>query len=195
MKLLENVTWQDVFQGWEAREALNPGWIKCAQEKGWPNWQAWRSFNASQFQAETRSWQRFVFESPMEEIPNMLLGPYESWQRHFEVKNQANFAELLQIPQVQKRFLEETRIQEMVDALPFTTEWIGLIREDSGKIVCLDGHHRATAFTLAKQQGRRLDFKNIQLTIALALLPTKECDLLERMRLRGTAKTPPKQPE
>lgn len=68
----------------------------------------------------------------------------------------------------------------MIKNLPFVTEFIGLVREDNRKIVCIDGHHRATAIAIAKKQGKQINFeKNI--TIALVHLKKDEIFLLDEL--------------
>lgn len=77
----------------------------------------------------------------------------------------------------------------MIDDFPAPTEFIGLIRQDSDKIVCLEGHHRAVAVALAKRQGKEIDFKEGAF-IALAELPATEISILDQILKRGTSKNP-----
>lgn len=81
VKFIKEITWTEVFEGWRSREANNPGWIKTATEiKGWPDWESWRKFTASQIGAENHSWELYEFTDPMSEVPEMLVGPYGGWQ-------------------------------------------------------------------------------------------------------------------
>ncbi|HNW56047.1 MAG TPA: hypothetical protein PKN62_03190, partial [bacterium] len=66
--------------------------------------------------------------------------------------------------------------------------FIGLIRKDTNKIVCIDGHHRATTITLANKQNKIINFSQTPVTIALAELAIDECQLLDKMLERGTKK-------
>src|SRR3989344_9174680 len=178
MKFKKDTSWEDVFSGWRDREANNPGWIECATKiKGWPNWESWRRFTASQIEAENRDWQIFEFSNPMEEIPQMLIGPYSSWQSRVTNKNMTTFEDLLNIPEQYKHFNKHAGVLSILNGLPFTTEFIGLVREDLDKVVCLEGCHRATAFTLAKKQGKQINFSNTPITIALTHLVVKDCPL------------------
>ena len=62
MKFNRETTWEDTFEVWRKQEANNPGWIECATKvKGWPNWECWRRFVASQIKAEQRKWRIFDF--------------------------------------------------------------------------------------------------------------------------------------
>ena len=192
VKLIKNTTWEKVFAEWRAHEANNPGWIHCATKiKGWPDWESWRRFTAKQIDAENRPWKIYEFTNPMEEIPAMLIGPYSSWQSRVVNKNSTTFEELLDIPEQYEHFSKHKGVLSILAGLPFTTELIGAVREDLNKIVCLEGHHRATAIALAKKQKVRIDFKGNPITIALTNLQISDCLLLDAISKRGTAKNPP----
>jgi hypothetical protein len=189
MKFIQNTTWPEVFEGWRAREANNPGWIECATKiKGWPDWEAWRAFTARQIDAASRDWKFFQFTDPLDEIPDMLVGPYSGWQKRVANKNQTTFSELLEIPAQNEEFSRHSGILNILNGLPFATELIGIVRKDRNKIVCLDGHHRATAIALAKKKGQMIDFSETLITIALTELAAEECSLLDSVLLRGTTK-------
>lgn len=191
MKFIKNTTWPEVFESWRQKEASNLDWIECATKiKGWPDWESWRSFTAQQISAENREWKIFEFTNPTEEIQKMLVGPFSSWQSGVLNKNKTTFEELLKIPEQYERFSKHSYVLSILNGLPFSTELIGLVRKDINKIVCIEGHHRATAIALAKKQRRRLDFTNTPITIALAELNVEECQLLDKISQRGTSKKP-----
>lgn len=189
MELVRSTVWSEVFEGWRQREAFNPAWVRCATEvKGWPDWQSWRGFTASQIGAEGRKWQIFRFTDPLEEIPQMLLGPYSGWQSKVSRKNSISFREMLEDEGQREFFRRHEGVQRILQGLPFTTEFIGLVREDVNKIVCLEGHHRAVAFVLAFMEQKKMDFSGCAVTIALASLPVEECPILDKVLERGTSK-------
>ena len=190
MKFVRDITWEEVFEGWRAREAQNQGWIACAKEKGWSDWEQWRRFTASSIDAQNRSWKLFVFDDPMQEISSMLIGPYTGWQSRVENKNRTTFEDFLSSKSQFSYFSTHKGVASIVDGLPFSTEFIGVVRKDINKIVCLDGHHRATATALLLKQGRRVNFDEVKVTIALAELPENECTILDEMVKRGTSKHP-----
>ncbi len=171
------------------REASNPGWIECATKiKGWPDWESWRSFTAKQIDAENRKWQIFEFSNPMEEIPAMLIGPYSNWKSRVANKNNTTFEELLNNHEQYEHFSKHNGILSILNGLPFATELIGLVRKDLNKVVCLEGHHCATAIALAKKQGRQIDFINTPITIALTDLSVDDYQLFNAILERGTSK-------
>lgn len=193
MKPLTPTTWPKIFKSWKQREAKNPAWIHCATKiKGWPNWESWRQHSASQIKANQRKWQIHEFTDPFNEIPAMLVGPYSGWQSKLPQKNVSSFQELLEIPEQYQQLNKNDLVTSLIDCLPFTTEFIGILREDLNKIVCLEGHHRATAIALAQKQGKNIDFSKVKITIALANLPKNQIHLLDEMLKRGSsAKIPP----
>ncbi|HNW55823.1 MAG TPA: hypothetical protein PKN62_01970, partial [bacterium] len=99
MKFIKNTTWPEIFKNWRIREADNSSWVECATKiKGWPDWESWRSFTAQQIKATKHDWKIYQFENPLEEIPNILIGPYSSWQSSTTNENKITFQELLSIP-------------------------------------------------------------------------------------------------
>lgn len=192
MRYIQDTIWEQVFAGWRDREATNPGWIEVATKiKGWPDWESWRRFSASLFKAETLDWQIFTFDNPMEEIPTMLVGPYTGWQSRHPAANNFTFSEMLDLPEQYNFWGNNSTIIRLISDFPAPTEFIGLVREDNQKIVCIEGHHRATAVAVAKKQGAPINFK-INPTIALATLPLAELNSLDIMRKRGSTKDMPK---
>ncbi len=191
MEFLRDTNWQEVFEGWRDREASNPGWIECATKvKGWPDWESWRSFTAGQIDAAHRDWEMFQFTDPMQEIPEILLGPFSGWQSRVTNKNQTTFKELLEIPEQYEEWSKHTRVLSIMNGLPFATDLIGILRKDIDKIVCLEGHHRATAIALARKQGKQIDFSHTPVTIALTELLPEDSNLLDEILKRGTSKNP-----
>jgi hypothetical protein len=189
MRFLSATTWEEVFERWKKREAVNPDWVRCATEiKGWDDWESWRRFLASQFGADRRTWDTYEFENPLDEIPKMLVGPFSSWQSEFDEVNKYSFNDLVNLPCTFSGSKKFEVAQKIADGFPFETEFIGLIRDDNSKIVCLDGHHRATAFALAKKREARVDFTGVKITIALARLGEQEVWVLDEMLKRGSSK-------
>lgn len=188
MKLIKTTTWDQVFQDWQTREGTNPDWIKCATAvKGWPDWKSWRGFTAQQLRAPEREWRIYKFTNPLTEIPEMLVGPSRSWQTGLMEKNTTTFTQLL----TQPRFLSNKNVLKLMAALPFTTQFIGLKRQDLNKIVCLDGHHRAAAVALAQRQNQKIDFNPVEITIALTEVPADESRvLIDHVLARGSSKNP-----
>lgn len=190
MNFVRKTGWPEVFGGWSERESKNLGWVDCATRiKGWPDWESWRLFTAEQIRAKEREWQIYKSDDPINEIPQILVGPYTGWQAKVPRKNDTTFAELLKIPENYQHFSQHDGVLNILNGLPFSTELIGVVRSD-GRIVCIDGHHRAAAITLAKIMDREIDFSETYVTIALSNLKADEENLLNAMLERGTERFP-----
>lgn len=192
MKLIGKTDWENVFEGWREREASDPGWIECATTvKGWPDWESWRRFSASQLGLENREWRIFEFEEPMIEIPGMLVGPHPSWQSRHPDTNRFSFSDMLNIPEEYEFWSKHSKILSMLAKFPSSTQFIGLLREDLGHIVCYEGSHRSTAVALAERNKIQLLFPSSP-TIALTTLRSGEDPekLLAQALALGSAKNP-----
>ncbi|MFA7169627.1 MAG: hypothetical protein WC178_02125 [Candidatus Paceibacterota bacterium] len=172
MKYIRKATWKEVFESWEKRESKNPDWIRCAKEKGFSSWQEWRGSTASRVNAENLEWGLYNFDNPRQEIPNILVGPFKSWQAKIPQlqQNETSFEGLLKDSDQYDSLTKNTKIisvlKEFKEVPELRIKLIGVIRKD-GKIVCAEGHHTITAYSLAKMQNYVfLDKLNIKIFLA-----------------------------
>ncbi len=183
---VKNTTWQEVFEGWRSREGNDPGWINCATKvKGWPDWENWRQYTASQFQAEKREWKIYRIADANKVVPAMLVGPYTGWQKRLPAKNVLSFAEMLETPANYESLSKNDKVLGMLKNWPASTQFIGVIRLDNNKIVCIEGHHRATAVALAMKNNQPLRLGE-DITIVLCELALGEEKLLDEMLAKGS---------
>ena len=191
MKQLQLMQWLELFEIWRLSEASNPGWVRTATEvKGWPDWESWRMFTARQLGLPERAWTLYEFTDPMDEISNLLIGPYTGWQSRLPRLNMMSFADLVNIPAQREEFSVNPAIQKMMKQFPAQTTMTGL-RKTEGAIVLIEGHHRATAVALARQAELPVQFFS-PVRIAIADLTTADNGLLDRVLARGSSKTPRK---
>ncbi|MBN1585361.1 hypothetical protein JW899_03275 [Candidatus Uhrbacteria bacterium] len=195
MRFIRNVDWEEVFNGWRSREAWNPGWVECATKvKGWPDWESWRRHTASQMRAAERDWKVYGLDDPMREVPEMLVGPYSGWQDRVvqagAERNRTTFADFLDSGEQRDFFSGHDGVRKIMGGLPFATEFIGLIRGDTGQVVCIDGNHRATAISLTAKLGRPVDFTGIPVTFALTEMSVEGCREMDSILERGTSRSP-----
>ena len=188
LKHIRPTTWEEVFQDWKQREGNDPGWIHCATKlKGWDSWESWRRFTAEQIGAPTREWNLFEFTNPMNEIPNMLVGPFTGWQSKLPMPNRHTFTDLVRMPEQAVPFHAHEKVAGIMRNFPCPTTFVGLQFDETNRIVCIEGHHRATAVALVVLDGRTIDFGG-PVHIALATLNADEADLLDHVLARGTRK-------
>ncbi|MCK5413371.1 MAG: hypothetical protein KAI57_03260 [Candidatus Pacebacteria bacterium] len=188
MKFVQKTTWKEVFQGWKDSEVDNPEWIYCATKiKGWPDWESWRNYTATQGDLQNRNWSIFEFENPIDEVSKMLIGPFSGWQSQVQKKNLSSFSDLINIPKEYKHFKSSKKIISILKNQSFNSNLIGIVREDINQIVCIEGHHRATALAIAKKEGIEINFDK-PVRIALARLPKEETFLIDRALKKGSCK-------
>jgi hypothetical protein len=182
MKFITDTQFKTVFRRWRQREETNPAWVDLATKvKGFATWQDWRMSYIEQMDIQQREWQIYEFSDVMKEVPLMLMGPYKGWQSRTSEKHSFSFRDLLVLPDQLQEFSNHSGILSILEKLPFTTEFIGVIRKDNNRIVCLDGHHRATAITLAEKLRRNIDFSNATVTIALSYILEYELDVFDKV--------------
>ena len=187
MKYIKNTTWDNVFASWRQREASNPGWIKTATEiKGWPDWESWRKFTASQLGLEMLDWNIYEFINPLLEIPDMLIGPYSGWQSRVAEKNKSTFADLLNNSEQYNFFKSHDTVSALLKDFPKETEFIGLLRKDLNKVVLIEGHHRAVAVAILNKDGKVGWYCKVR--IALSEINENEQQLFDTVLERGTSK-------
>jgi len=183
---IKNTTWQEIFDGWRKREANDPGWINTATKiKGWPDWKSWRRYTAAQFGAAKREWKIYKIANANKVVPAMLVGPYTGWQDRLPVKNVLSFAEMLEIPQNYEMLSKNNKVLGMMKNWPANTQFIGIMRADNNKIVCVEGHHRATAVALTAKNNQPLKLDG-DITIVLCDLALGEEKLLDEMLVKGS---------
>ena len=169
MHFLSNTTWASVFAAWQREEGSDPAWQAFAREKGFATWADWRGSAAAKLGVTSLDWQLFAFDNPQTEIPTLLLGPMKSWQSRVHNIEGATFNDLLTIPAEFDHWSTHPKILSIIANWPTPTQLIAVHALDTGHLICLEGHHRATAVALANRLGRAINFGEI--TIAIARVP------------------------
>lgn len=179
------VEWEDVFDSWRRDEAVQPGWQECAKKKGWPDWESWRLNMAGQLALEKRDWHLFRVFQPMEVLPQMVVGPFQSWQRHLppEKRNKVTFAEYLDIES--SRLVQNHKIMEIIRRFPVRTQLIGLADLDKKRVICLEGTHRSIAVAASRKHGFALPYQ-LEVRLALAKLQDGDWAIFDQMSNRGS---------
>ncbi|MDD2753196.1 MAG: hypothetical protein PHT44_01120 [Candidatus Portnoybacteria bacterium] len=183
---IKNAAWQEVFEDWKSREGNDPGWINAATKiKGWPDWESWRNYTAAQLRADKREWKIYRIADINKIVPAMLVGPYIGWQNRLPVKNVLSFAQMLEIPENYEALSKNDKVVGMMKNFPIGAQFIGIVRIDNNKIICVEGHHRATAIALAIKNSQPIKLGD-DATIALCELAPGEENLLDEALAKGS---------
>ncbi len=184
LKFIEETDWENIFSKWKEREGNRREWQKTAIEKGWKNWEEWRSNWVNSIKAKEKKWTRYQIIDPFKSIPNFLVGPSKSWQKAFDKRDQLNksFATIIQ----KIDYSNNKKINSLLKDFPQSTEFIGLILPNR-KITLIEGHHRATTIAYSLSKKIKLKIQN-RPTIALTFFKESEKILIEEMLEKGSAK-------
>lgn len=175
------LSWDNVFDVWRKNEVDHPGWIHTATEvKGWPDWETWRRYQASHLELAEREWTLYEFLDPQKQIPEMLVGPFKSWQEQLPepMRLQVTFHDFI----VERLDWAKghNRIPDMMEHFPSPTQMMGLYLEDQERLLCFEGSHRAAAVALASIEGNIVDFGSQKPLIAVATISGDTNELLAR---------------
>lgn len=190
LKSLGPTTWKNVLTQWAERESNNPGWIQCAFEKGWidkngkGDWLEWRLYHSELLSPQTNQWTRYEIKDPNLAIPQFLIGPTPTWQKHFPEQKYLThtFTDLVKD---HMGWVEQNNGVKNINDPIYATDFWGIYIPEMDLIWLFDGHHRATAVTLAIARGNPFIFKENP-TISLLSLPQQDFHLLQETLYRGS---------
>jgi len=177
MNLIEKTSWEKIFNNWYQREGKRKEWDKVAKNKGWKNWKEWRKNWVRPLNLKTRKWA--IYKVTPKEVSSFLIGPTQSWQKHFPFKEQLkkSFKDLTKI----RSYKNNPKVRALLKSFPSKNNFIGIVMPNK-KIMLLEGHHRATALTLKPRQ--------VKIEIALTKFTEKDTALLYKMLHLGSTKIP-----
>ncbi len=151
------VTWPTLFRAWEKREASQAGWIRHYRGRGYASWREWRTTAYADLKPQQRQWTLYRVQQPELVVPGWCGGPFRGWRKHYR-GHMITFRTLSQ-----RRLIQNNgKVKSIIRKFPTTTQMLGVIWR--GKIVVIEGMHRACAVVLAARQGKKI---NTSMTIAL----------------------------
>lgn len=147
------LTLEDVFSFWRANEAWNPKWQKVAQEKGFASWEAWRRKFLSRLEETTEpEWVLEELTNPLEQVPQWHGGPFAGWIKNvYQGQSSMPFTQIIE----QSFMRGHDYIPGLVKNFPKLTV-LTLVEDASGKILVVEGMHRACALAVMVKEGKQL---------------------------------------
>ncbi len=165
LKPLGRISWAKLWRAWEQREAKQPGWIRHYRQRGYPSWRAWRTKAYAKLRPGQRPWTLYAVSHPEQSVPTWFGGPFKGWRKHYRGRP-VTFRTLAGRRSIQTH----GKILSLVRHFPPTTQLLGAVWR--GRIVVIEGMHRATAIALAARKKRRLTTKmTIAITPVFGRLP------------------------
>ncbi len=157
------VSWPKLFRAWERREATSAGWIRLYRSRGFSSWREWRMTACKDLHPERRKWILYKVEHPEIVVPTWFGGPFRGWRKHYRGRA-VTFKTLVS----RRSIRAHTYVLGLEKSFPRTTQLLGV--RQKGKIVVIEGMHRACAVALAAQSRKKL---RTSLTLALTPLSGK----------------------
>ncbi len=154
------VSWPTLFRAWEKREASSAGWIRHYRRRGFSSWREWRMTAYKDLHPERRKWILYRVEHPEIVVPPWFGGPFRGWRKHYRGR-----AVTFKTLALRRSIRAHAYVLGLVKNFPRTTQLLGV--RQKGKIVVIEGMHRACAVALAAQSGKKI---RTSLTIALTPL-------------------------
>ena len=137
---------------WFKNEGAKPNWMSLAQERGYASWADWRIKEcATPFDCRNAKWGYYEITDPAHVIENWQGGPFRTWiERHYDGKKSRTFSEIVTRPEISGHLGIRARMADYpVDIPIIAMEMI------DGKIIVIEGMHRACALALmAKENGK-----------------------------------------
>lgn len=151
IKLIRSCTWEEVFLFWYKNEGENPNWIQLAKERGYASWADWRIQNyAKRFECSQAQWGLYEITYPSDVIIHWIGGPFSTWmKRYYGGAKTKIFSELAIHPDI----LNHAGIKSIKDHYPQDSV-ISAMELSDGKIVIVEGMHRACALAIMQKEGR-----------------------------------------
>src|SRR3989338_52163 len=146
LKLIKPLTTSQVFDIWRDIEEPLEHWKGFWKTKGFKNWEEWRKQSHAPVLEKNLSWDLYLINNPLTEIPQWRGIMSHSWNKWFYPQfpeKPPRLKELLIHPGVHNHWY----IREIANNLPASTTLTAL-HMSNGDIVVAEGMHRACAITM-----------------------------------------------
>jgi hypothetical protein len=137
VEYIQDISWEEIERQWKAGE--EPVWHDIYSKKGLKNWEEWRMGRANMMHLPERLWTLEKPENVIAEVRQMFCDASTVWSKFYEDRAESDFGHLKD----HTFFRTHPRVLAMRENFRSESPIIGL--KNQGKIIVIDGHHRATA--------------------------------------------------
>ncbi len=184
------MTFDEVFKIWLAAEVdqiEGRDILPVAQSKGFTSITEWRLTTALRLGMDKKQWVMETIENPNEALPNIIIGPYQGWQRLINNQLETTFGEAMEIPEFFEWCKTHDRIIPISENFPLPATFI-LYRRPDKKLIHIEGGHRICAVAYRKKLGIPIEFGDGEVTAAIADITDEDIPVLIERLKEGTEK-------
>jgi len=166
MRHIKDISWAEVNKNWKDSED-NEIWQDFYRAKGFNTWEEWREPRIKMLKLENREWNLEGTDRVIEEVRGMVCDATTRWADFYKDRNDSTFEKLKD----HEFFAKHKKVVEMRENFPNGSQIIGL--RNQGKIIVVDGHHRATALA-----GMDKNVSDPKVNFAIADIENREFEKL-----------------
>jgi hypothetical protein len=169
IKIIESISWKEIFYKWREGEAKQESWKRHWKERGYSSWKQWRVSYVAPIRPEKLNWFLAEVGDPFREVPNFFGVPSKGWIDHAYGGQISKRLKDLSESSIIK---DNDKILAIQKDFPTEVMIIGLIWQND--IILVEGMHRACAL-VDWDRSKRLKSKVL---IALAVWSKKEIPII-----------------
>lgn len=164
----QHIEYNTVFSMWKNNEGKLESWQEFATKvKGFPSWSDWRMSICTTFKLDTFNWTLFTIQNPLKFLPNMLLGPFKGWQRHYPLNQWGSHTFNDLITDHNEWVKNNSGIHRFPNVFTNELFFIGFLIKETNQYVLFEGHHRTAHLTFQNSLNNQVLFqKKPQIAIA-----------------------------
>lgn len=189
-EIINDMTFDEVFKIWIDNEVGQPDGrdvLSVAQEKGFSSVVEWRLATALRLGMDKKNWDLETIANPDVTLPQIIVGPFQGWQRFLTRHLETTFAQAMEIPEFFEWCKTHDRIVPLSEKFPLPTKLI-LYRRPDGTLIHVEGGHRICAVAYANKIGEPIDFYLDSVQAAVADVTEQDIKQMQEFLKQGTQK-------
>ena len=164
LQLVGPIAWARVFAAWRRGEAWQESWQAHWRERGFDSWDAWRSNYIAPLAPEMRDWRLYRL-TDLAAVADFYGAPTKGWIQHHY-----NGALTRPLREIAPALETHEKVRAIMEDFPPAT-LLTAVRDEAGRIILVDGMHRACALTLLAERN---DLPSAVVAVAIAAVRAAE---------------------